>query len=165
MTIKKLPKAVIPEEFPLIIKATRKEDESKLAFLLAYGSGLRLAEVKALQPENIQEKTIMVWSGKGGKDRVVPRPKGWKDWMTKKLPIKKSTRSLQRNFKTACKKAKLNPLYTFHSLRHGFATRLIESGVPISHVQSLMGHSDISTTGIYLKARPMDALKSYEELF
>jgi len=165
MTIKKLPKAVIPEEFPLIIKATRKEDESKLAFLLAYGAGLRLAEVKALKPENIQEKTIMVWSGKGGKDRVVPRPKGWKDWMTKKLPIKKSTRSLQRNFKTACKKAKLNPLYTFHSLRHGFATRLIESGVPISHVQSLMGHSDISTTGIYLKARPMDALKSYEEFF
>jgi len=163
--IKKLPKAVRSEEFPLILKATKQNDECKLAFLLAYGSGLRLAEVKSLQPENIQENTISVWSGKGGKDRVVPKPKGWKDWMTKQLPIKKSTRSLQRNFRASCKKAKLNPLYTFHSLRHGFATRLIESGVPISHVQTLMGHSDISTTGIYLKARPMDALKSYEELF
>jgi len=54
---------------------------------------------------------------------------------------------------------------TSNSLRHGFATRLVESGVPINQVQTLMGHSDISTTGIYTKANPMDALKSYEELF
>ena len=166
MANKKLPKAVRPEEFPPLIKNTRKKDvEARLAFLLSYGAGLRLAEVLSLKQENIRETTIEVWSGKGGKDRTVPRPKGWKDWMTEKLPIKKSARSLQRNFKTACKKAKLNSLYTFHSLRHGFATRLIENNVPVSHVQTLLGHSDISTTGIYLKARPQDALKSYEELF
>lgn len=166
MAIKKLPKAVRPEEFPLIIKATRKKDvQTRVTFLLSYGAGLRLAEVLSLRPENIKESTIEVWSGKGGKDRIVPKPKGWKDWMTKELPIKKSRRSLQRNFKSAAQKAKLNPLYTFHSLRHGFATRLIESNVPISHIQTLLGHSDVSTTGIYLKARPQDALKSYEELF
>ena len=163
MTTKKLPKAIRPEEFPLLLKAT-KDKQAKIAFFLAYGAGLRLAEVKALKPEHIQD-SISVWGGKGGRDRTVPKPKKWRDWMTKELPIKKTTRSLQRNFKTAAKKAKLNPLYTFHSLRHGFATRLIENNVPISHVQTLLGHSDISTTGIYLRARPMDALKSYEEFF
>jgi len=99
MTIKKLPKAVRPEEFPLILKAIKnKNKHAKIAFLLAYGSGLRLAEVISLKPENVQDKTIMVWSGKGGRDRIVPKPKGWKDWMTKELPITKSYRSLQRNF-------------------------------------------------------------------
>jgi len=166
MANKKLPKAVRPEEFPLLLKATRKKDlHARLSFLLAYGSGLRISEVVAIKPENVRDKIIEVWEGKGGRDRIVPKPKGWKDSMTKLLPINKGVRSLQRNFKTASKKAKLNPLYTFHSLRHGFATRLIESGVPISHVQTLMGHSDIATTGIYLKARPQDALKSYEDLF
>ncbi|HEY0088226.1 MAG TPA: tyrosine-type recombinase/integrase, partial [Candidatus Lokiarchaeia archaeon] len=63
------------------------------------------------------------------------------------------------------RKAKLPEFYTFHSLRHGFATRLLESGVPINQVQVLMGHSNISTTSIYLKANPIDAIKSYEDLF
>jgi len=53
----------------------------------------------------------------------------------------------------------------FHSLRHGFATRAIEQGIPIHHVRTLMGHSNISTTNIYLIANPKDALHSYEELF
>ena len=72
---------------------------------------------------------------------------------------------LQRNFKTACVKAKLNSLYTFHSLRHGFATRLHESGTPLNQVQVLLGHSNISTTSVYVKANPLDAIKSYEDLF
>ena len=166
MGVKKLPKSVTPEEFPLLIKATRRKDkEAKIGFLLAYGSGLRLSEVLAVKPENIIDKRIEVLDGKGGKDRIVPLPKGWKDWMTSMLPITKSGRSLERNFKSAAKKSKLNPLYTFHSLRHGFATRLVENNVPISHVQSLMGHSNLATTSIYTRARPVDALKSYEDLF
>jgi len=163
---KKLPKAIKPDEFRLLIKKTREKDkQAKIAFLLAYGSGLRLSEVCNLKPEQIHEKHISVLSGKGGVDRVVPKPKGWKDWMKKYLPIKKTGRSLERNFKIASAKAGLNPLYTFHSLRHGFATRLIESGVPLNHIQVLLGHSNISTTSIYTKARPLDALKSYEDLF
>ena len=63
------------------------------------------------------------------------------------------------------KKAKLNPLYSFHSLRHGFATRLLESGMPPNHVQVLLGHSNLSTTSIYTTANPIDAIKSYEEVF
>ena len=164
--IKKLPKAVRSEEFPLLIKATRKNDHSaRIAFLLAYGSGLRISEVLALKPENIKEKSIEIWNAKGGRDRIVPRPKGFKDWMLKFLPIVKGERALELNFKKAAKKAGLPNYYVFHSLRHGFATRMIENGVPINQVQLLLGHSNIATTSIYSQARPVDALKSYEELF
>jgi integrase/recombinase XerD len=161
-----LPKSVTENEFVLLMRSFRKSNlAGKVACLLAYESGLRLSEVRALTPLNIQKNMIEVVEGKGGKSRVVPLPKGWRAGFITLLPIKKTGRSLQRNFKTAAKKAGLSPFYTFHSLRHGFATRLLEKGVPINQVQLLMGHSDISTTGIYLKARPLDALKSYEEYF
>jgi len=164
--MKKLPKSVRPEEFKQLIKATKESNRSaRVAFLLAYGSGLRISEVKALTVQNIKPTYIEVVDGKGGKDRTVPLPKGWKPYMVGVLPIGKSVRSLERNFNTARDKAGLNPLYTFHSLRHGFATRLIESGVPINQVQILLGHSNLSTTSIYTRARPIDALKSYEDLF
>ena len=166
MTNKKLPKSLTPEEFKKLIEVTPKRDkEARVAFLLAYGSGLRVSEVKNLKPVFVIEPRIEIIEGKGGRDRIVPIPKGWKQWMLDVLPIKKSIRSLQRNFKTAAKKAELNPLYTFHSLRHGFATRLFENGVPPNQVQLLMGHSNLATTSIYARARPMDALKSYEDLF
>lgn len=162
--IKKLPKAIKPEEFNKLIKNT-KDKTAKVAFLLAYTCGLRLSEVVNLKPENIKENYIEVLSGKGGKDRQVPKPKHWKKEYEKYLPIKKTGRALQKNFRVSCTKSKLPEHYTFHSLRHGFATRAIEQGIPLNHLQTLLGHSDISTTGIYLKARPMDALKSYEELW
>lgn len=167
MAQKKLPKAISPEEFKLLIKATRKYDkQARISFLLAYGAGLRLSEITNLKPENVKPNYIEVIGGKGGKDRMVPKPKGWKDWMTNMiLPISKSGRSLERNFKTAARKAELPSHYTFHSLRHGFATRLLESGVPLNQVQLLLGHSNISTTSIYTRARPVDAIKSYEDLF
>ena len=163
---KRLPKSVRPEEFKLLIKVTpKKNKEAIVGFLLAYGSGLRLSEVTNLKKENLRQNSIEIIQGKGGVDRIVPLPKGWKQWMSEILPIKKSGRSLERNFKTTSKKAKLNPLYTFHSLRHGFATRLHESGTPLNQVQVLLGHSNISTTSIYVKANPLDAIKSYEDLF
>jgi site-specific recombinase XerD len=92
-------------------------------------------------------------------------PKGWKKEFEKELPLKTTARTLERKFKSYSLKAKLPAHYTFHSLRHGFATRLLESGVPINQVQVLLGHSNVQTTSIYVKANPVDALKSYEDLF
>lgn len=162
----RLPKSLSPEEFKSLIRCVPKADkEARVAFLLAYGSGLRISEVVGLRSDNLRENSMEILSGKGKKDRIVPKPKGWKDWMTKLLPISKTPRSLQRNFKSAAKKAKLNPKYTFHSLRHGFATRLLENGVPLNQIQLLLGHSSLATTSLYTKARPIDAIKSYEELF
>jgi len=167
---KLLPKSLTQEEFKLLIKSIPERKvykESRVAFLLAYESGLRISEVKNLQPNdfNLKQKSVFVRQGKFSKDRVVPLPKTWKSWMFDYLPIKKSVRSLERNFKYCAKKAGLNPNYVFHSLRHGFATRALESGIPINQVQLLLGHSSISATNVYLTARPLDSLKSYEDLF
>lgn len=163
---RKIPKAVRPEEFKLLIKQIPKQDLiARISFLLAYGSGLRVSEVLRIKKENIKENTIFISESKYGVERIVPKPKGWKDIFFKELSLKTTVRTLQRKFKLYSKKAKLSDYYTFHSLRHGFATRLLESGVPINQVQVLLGHSNISTTSVYTKANPHDAIKSYEDLF
>lgn len=171
---KKLPVALNEEEFTLLVKNTKK-DHHKLAFLLGYGSGLRVSEVVSLKPENInlKEGSILVVQGKGGKDRMVPLPKGFKESHLKLLPLnfnnpKSGARSLQIVFKAVAKRAGLlekKPTLHFHSLRHGFATNAVTKGIPIHHIRTLMGHSNISTTNVYLEANPKDAIKSYEELF
>lgn len=166
---KKLPIAVDEEDFAKLIENTKK-DETKLAFLLGWGAGMRISEVINLRPEdvNFKEKRILIKEGKGGKDRVVPMPKGFKEKHLSMLPLKVGKRALQIAFKNACRRAGLidiKPDIHFHSLRHGFATQAVKNGIPIHHVRTLMGHSNISTTNIYLEANPKDALKAYEELF
>ncbi len=163
---RKIPKAVRPEEFKLLIqKVPTKDLIARIGFLLAYGSGLRVSEVLRIKKEDIKDNTLFVSESKYGVERIVPRPKGWKDIFLKELPLKTTARTLQRKFKKYSLAAKLSDYYTFHSLRHGFATRLLESGTPISHVQVLLGHSNLATTSIYTKANPHDAIKSYEDLF
>ena len=174
-----LPKSLTTEEFKKIISVIPEEDKiSKTSFLLAYASGLRISEIVGRSRENgegipalTKEKIdpsrgiITIEKAKYGVDRIVPLPKGWKQYIYDLLPVQRSIRTLERNFKYYASKAGLNPKYTFHSLRHGFALRMVESNVPITHVQSLMGHSNVATTSIYARARPQDAIKSYEDLF
>jgi integrase/recombinase XerD len=165
-----LPKSIKDEEFIKVIKNLKNNKsgkESKVAFLLAYESGMRISEIKHLQKEHIDitAKRIMVVRGKFAKDRVVPLPKTWKSWMMDYIPIKRTVRSLERNFKLAGNKSEIRSELVFHSMRHGFATNLLERGMPINQVQLLLGHSSVGTTNVYIRANPTDALKSYEELF
>ena len=176
----RLPKSITSEEFKQLISVVPEKDKiTKISFLLAYASGLRISEIvgggdekgniiSALTLDNFQfdlkPPQIKIY-GKYSKERMVPIPKGWKDYMNKFLPIKKSSRTLERKFKKYSKKAGLDIKYTFHSLRHGFATRLAGAGTPTTYIQYLLGHSNLATTSIYTKARPIDALKSYEDLF
>ena len=163
---RKIPKCVRSDEFRLLIEIIPKQDiKTRIAFLLAYASGMRLSEVLRCKKEHFKENSLFVPESKYGVERFVPIPKGWKTDFLNYLPLEISARTLERKFKNYSKKAKLPEHYTFHSLRHGFATRLLESGVPINQVQVLMGHSNISTTSVYTKANPIDAIKSYEDLF
>lgn len=163
---RKLPIFVTVEEFNRI-KREKTSPEYKLAFILGFCSGLRVSEVVNLKKENIhiKEKRIFIKEGKGKKDRVVPLPKGFTARSLKYIPIKKSIRSIQRKFKKVVHDLRIEKPVTFHSLRHGFATRLIESGVPINQVQLLMGHAKLETTGVYLHANPTQALSNYEKYF
>jgi len=184
---KKLPVALTEDEFGNLIRNTKK-DRFKLAFLFGFGAGMRLSEILGGVRENgeimppltadkidMQRKTIYIKDAKGGKDRIVPVPKGLKIEHIKLLPlnqgysnIKSARRAFEIAFKVAAERAgllKIKPGLHFHSLRHSFGTLLANSGMPIHHIRTLMGHSNISTTNIYLEANPKDALKSYEELF
>ena len=177
-TNKTLPKGLTEEEFVRLIKVVPAKDKiSKTIFLLGFGSGLRISEIVGaerkgdkppippLTKDCFVENFIELRNAKGFKDRVVPKPKLWKEYMTNMLPIKLSVRTLQRRFEKYKVKAGLPDNYSFHSLRHGFALRCVEKGIPINQVQFLLGHSSLSTTNNYTKARPKDALEKYEELF
>ena len=166
---KKLPVDVDEQEFTKLLSVTKKMHH-KVAFLLAWGSGMRVSEVLNLQPHEIdlEKKRIRVTQGKGGKDRILPTPKGFKQHHLKYIPIKCKARALQKAFVFYAKKsgiAKKKPTVHFHSLRHGFATQCLRKGIDLKSIQIMMGHSDISTTGIYLQLSPDEVLNKYRELF
>jgi len=166
---KKLPVAISEDEFAKLIQNT-KYPHWRIAFLLGFGSGLRISEVVKLEPRdiNFKEGSIFIRQAKGGKDRVVPIPKGFAPKHLQYFPIKCGARALQMGFVKSARKARLleiKPTLHFHSLRHGFATQCISNGMPIHHVRTLMGHSNISTTNIYLELNPQAAIKSYQENF
>jgi len=169
--VKKLPVAISYEEFLTLLEYTKK-DHHKLAFLLGFEAGLRISEVLKLEKRHIdlKEKKILIEQGKGGKDRIVSLPKHFREKYLNLLPIKLKCgeRALEKAFKRSCEKAgllKIKPTLHFHSLRHGFASHAVKKGVPIHYVRTLMGHSNISTTNVYLEMNPTAALKSVEDLF
>lgn len=166
---KKLPVAIDEDEFYDLIKNTKSE-KHKIAFLLGWGSGCRVSEVVKLEPRDIdfKERKILIRQGKGSKDRIVPLPGALKPKHLELIPIGIGSRALQIAFKKSLQASGLNktkPDAHFHSLRHGFATQSVKKGIPIHHIRTLMGHTNISTTNVYLESNPKDALKSYEELF
>lgn len=137
----------------------------KLLIALAYGAGLRLSEVINLKVCDLHlcTKIIIVRRGKGAKRRSTILPD--KLWWKLRLYVKNKSahdyvfesnrkgklhsRTVQKIFKNALKKAKIEKAATFHSLRHSFATHLIENGTNLRYVQELLGHSSIRTTQIY----------------
>jgi len=168
---KVLPVAVKEEEFEQIMKKSSRKYQ--ICFLLAYGSGLRVSEIVSLKKEDFDFKagSILIRNAKGGKDRIVPLPKGFTERMSVIFPLAYKSkgsgiRALQIAFRRkAIKLGYYREGYKFHSLRHGFATRCISNGIPLHHIKTLLGHSNISTTSVYLEANPKEAIKSYKEKF
>ena len=142
----------------------------KTMFMLVYGTGLRISEVANLRIGDIDSKKmrIFVREGKGRKERYTILPETslkmlrtyWK--MSRRKGEKEeriflnetggaiSTYSIRTQFRKYRKKAKLNEKFVVHSLRHSFATDLIERGASIIEVKELMGHSNIRSTMEYI---------------
>jgi len=161
---KKLPIILSRTEIERIIEAT---DNSKYKFMisLGYACGLRVSEVVKLKVADldIDELVVHIKGAKGKKDRISVLPEKLKDDLRNMIAGKNSndylfssnrggkltTTSLQKMFRKSLTKAKVNKPATFHSLRHSFATHLLENGTDVRYVQELLGHSNIRTTQIY----------------
>ena len=163
----KLPTVLSKDEVKALIKATSpKRDRLIVEFL--YSSGCRVSEAVKLKEENMnfKERIAAIKGGKGNKDRTIILSKEWLKKAKKYLAGKKvktpyvfskkngkslSTDTIQRIVKNAAKKAGIQKKVTPHSLRHSFATHLLEAGENIRNIQVLLGHSALNTTQIYLK--------------
>lgn len=142
-----------------------KNVKHRLMLALAYGAGLRVSEVVALKVQDIDfiEMTIHIKQAKGRKDRISVLPEKLVDDLRRVATGKPgsahlfaserggmlTTRTAQKVFEYALVRAGINKLATFHSLRHSFATHLLENGVDIRYVQVLLGHDNIRTTQRY----------------
>lgn len=162
----KIPIVLSREEILDIIRTTYNL-KHRLMIALAYGGGLRVSEVANLKVQdlNFQENIIYVRAGKGNKDRITLFSQTLKPDLAEFLYAKNpqnyvfpnrkgkklTTRTLQKIFKSALLRANVQQQATFHSLRHSFATHLLENGTDIRFVQELLGHSNIRTTQIYTK--------------
>lgn len=161
---KRLPVVLSRKEIKVILDVTRNP-KHKLLISLAYGAGLRVSEILNLKVMDIDpdELTIHLKQSKGKKDRITIIPKKLQNEIKFYIGSKKrddylflserghklAMRTVQKIFTNAVKKAKINKDATFHSLRHSFATHLLENGVDVRYVQALLGHANIRTTQIY----------------
>ncbi len=137
----------------------------KLILKLYYSSGLRLSEATNLRKKDLDFNENVIWirNGKGGKDRMsilsnslskelenYSQHKTKNDFIfTNKYGDPIGERVIQYAMQHAKDKAKIDKDIHIHTLRHSFATHLLENGVDIRKIQELLGHSDLSTTQIY----------------
>lgn len=161
----KLPNVLSFDEVMKILAALHNEKHKAILFLV-YSAGLRVGEVVRLKPEDIDSNRMLIHvvQGKGKKDRytilsevalkqlrkyyMLYKPEKWlfpgqnkNEFLTE--------RTVERVFEKACSLAKINKKVSVHSLRHSFATHLLEGGTDLRYIQELLGHSSSKTTEIY----------------
>ena len=163
---KKLPVVLSRREIQVIISSIVNA-KHRLMVALAYGSGLRVSEVVGLRVGDLDlnELTILLKQAKGKKDRLTVLPRMLKADLQNAVAGKKANelvfqserggrltvRTAQVVFSRALGKSGVTKPASFHSLRHSFATHLLENGVDVRYVQELLGHANIRTTQIYTK--------------
>ena len=147
----------------------------KTIFMLAYGSGLRIGEIVNLHISDIDSKKmrIFVREGKGNKERYTMLSKTSLEmlrtyWSKYRKPVKSdkiflteldepmTVGVIRENFRKYRRKAGLNEKVTMHTLRHCYATNLIENGATLIQVKELMGHSNIRSTMEYVHVANID---------
>jgi len=162
---RKMPVVLSPEEVARLLEAA-PGPKYRAAFAAAYGAGLRVSEVVALKVTDIESERLLlrIEQGKGRKDRFamlspklldllrdwyrIARPKVWlfpgRDAI---LPL--TTRQFSRAVHTAAAMAEITKRVTPHTLRHSFATHLLEQNIDVRIVQVLLGHAKLETTALY----------------
>jgi integrase/recombinase XerD len=164
-----LPELLTREEISSIIGSC-SNIKHRAMLMVTYSSGLRVSEAAALKLQHIDSKNmrLFVEDGKGGKDRYTllseaglhilrsywrkyrpDHPEGWLFLGTYKLTHITSD-GIENAFDEAVKRANITKDVSIHSLRHAFATHLLEDGASLLQVKELLGHSSIQSTTVYL---------------
>lgn len=162
---KKLPKVLAKSEIKRLFRATENV-KHRTELMVGYSCGMRVSEVANLRIQDIdfERGVVYVRQGKGRKDRMV----ALSETLSKQLQLYMNhyhpydylfenqertgpitDRTLQKIFNVCVKEAGIKKAVTFHSLRHSFATHLLESGVDLRYIQELLGHAHSKTTEIY----------------
>ena len=170
------PKVLTLEEAKQLVQAcsrgTRQERRDRVTILLLYGCGLRTSELRLLNVDDLdrERKEIFVRHGKGDRQRKIPVPDGlWTEVLAylaerggKRGPLLRTTAKqarigdlgICRIVASAAVRAGIEGEVTPRTLRHTFGTHLMDQGVDVSIISSLMGHRSPSETGVYLHALP-----------
>ena len=186
-----LPKVLGEEELRKLFKALSYKKHKAILFT-AYSAGLRVSEVVNLKLKHLDRSRMQIFieKSKGKKDRYVglspvlldilenyykdikPRPRIWL-FEGQQAGTPYNARSAQKVFQLAKEKAGIHKEIGFHSLRHSFATHLLEKGIDIKYIKDLLGHFNIHTTERYLHVKkeqliniisPLDELWQNESL-
>lgn len=174
----RLPEVLSPEEVALLLHCAPSL-KHKAALSIAYGCGLRVSEITHLKVSDIDSARMLirVEQGKGRKDRYVmlspdllallrdwwlsARPKGWLfPGRDPGQPV--TARQLDRACKAAAATAALGKRVSMHTLRHSFATHLLERKTDVRVIQALLGHKKLDTTARYTRVaiKTLGAVKS-----
>lgn len=162
---KKLPVVLSQDEVAKILTSLDNV-KHKALLMLVYSAGLRVGEVVRLKPEDIDDKRMLIHvrGAKGRKDRYTllseSALKVSREYLNSYKPAlwlfpgpdKEryiSIRTAQRIFEMACNRAGVKKEVTIHSLRHSFATHLLENGIDLRYIQELLGHKSSKATEIY----------------
>lgn len=170
---RKIPVVLSLDEMKRLLEATTCL-KHQTALSVAYGAGLRVSEVSALKVSDVDSKRMLlrIERGKGGRYRNAMLPEGLllllRDWwragrqqgimrengwlfpgQNAQVPL--STRQLYRVVVEAALAADINKRVGMHTLRHSFATHLLEDGVDIRVIQALLGHAKLNTTAFYTR--------------
>lgn len=183
---RKLPVVLSRAEVERILGCLRRP-HYRACLSTIYGCGLRLQEGRRLQVKDIDSSrmTVHVRSGKGHRDRYVPLPeetlqllRGY--WVQHRNPVwlfpspaggnmlraerPLSASGVQRAFGAALRASGVGKAASVHTLRHSYATHLLEAGVSLRLIQSYLGHASLATTAIYLHLTPNAAAAAVEAL-
>ena len=174
-TADRIVRAREPQKLPVVLSAEEIVRflevvpglRNRVALTTAYGTGLRVSEVARLETSTIDSSRMLIRvdHGKGGKDRFVmlsaqllPILRTWRmarpgRWLfpgrEARTPV--SVATLQEACRVAARRAALSKPVTVHTLRHSFATHLLEAGTDIRIIQVLLGHAQLATTARYTR--------------
>jgi site-specific recombinase XerD len=164
-----LPRVLSTEEVVRFLNAAEPGRE-RVLFQVAYACGLRISELLHLQVNDIDSgrMVVLVRQGKGAKDRLVPlsarlleelraywtsdRPQPWlfPGGVRRRSPQPLCSATVQRLCHTVVGRAGLGPRISPHTFRHSYATHLLEAGVDLVTLQTILGHTSLQTTAHYL---------------